>query len=395
MLRVHCKLGYPTLLILLLLTGCHQHGAESLPTELPRAEEIEFRIAAEVFNLERDRERVKSYYLNRPSDPATAFSSHEAVTLDQDLAWSEDPFGSRNWRRSLHQLVILSCLVAAYDASADDWYLLRLQEQVIDWATDNLLPAPPSDLTWHDQATADRAWNIALSFEYLRVHRPDLISEVFFDTAIRLLFSHANLLAEDFFFARHSNHGWDQARILLNLALHLPEFVAAGDWRRVATSRAIDEVEFAFTPEGVHVENSTGYHLRMLDSIVQFQRHLQSAGATSILPEVGDLIDRGARFAAHVLHPSGRIPLIGDSEDRRARFSFCNDRASLECSEYLYAQSRGRAGTAPLEVDGVFPRSGYAILRDRWHDASSYGDTVQLVLKADGAPGWDPDSRES
>ena len=247
-------------------------------------------------------------------------------------------------------------------------------DMVRSWAAANCSATFPSSLSWNDHATAFRVRTLLCLFEYIRTEEPP--SETDLQFLLALIGSHCRVLADPAFFSRHTNHGFDQGIILYWAASAFPELVESTTWLSLAQKRVDEEIAFMFTSEGIHVENSPSYHVWMLMGLEEYLLLSQENAS----PELRSLINNGWRYAAHVLQPNGRLPLVGDTEAK----DFAGSRSTFALpaiQDFFYSGSRGVKGLRPTSVDAVFPASGYAIFRDQWHGPDRFPDTVYLFFK--------------
>jgi hypothetical protein len=308
------------------------------------------------------------------------FANFPSTKLALRPTWSEDPFDDRAWQWNLHSLVVLRFLLAAYSKTAELWYLTRAEQLILDWAEDNFTPDPPSEFSWSDHSTALRLENVLY---FLECARCSSISSTAIGSALGVIWSHAAVLSDPSFYKRRTNHGLDQSYALYLAGAVFPEFVDAANWREIGKRRILDELSFAFTSEGVHVENSPSYHLMMLNRAIHVEatlRHYEGAIQESPLTR---LLDGAFRFAAYLIRPDGALPIIGDSQAERVGddsiYKVASGLRSYE--EFRYAVTQGREGAPPEELMRVFPQSGYAIIRDNSNSAD-FSDSCHVVFKA-------------
>jgi hypothetical protein len=71
-----------------------------------------------------------------------------AVTLPQNLTWTEDPHQDPSWNFQLHNMRYVLALSLQYHRSGELQYLSRAEELVLDWIADNsgYIFAPPTRL---------------------------------------------------------------------------------------------------------------------------------------------------------------------------------------------------------------------------------------------------------
>lgn len=310
------------------------------------------------------------------------------ASVEYQVDWQQDPLKNRTWQWRWGALSLLTYLIA-YHAQAADPAALRMGRDLIrDWSR-NFQHTKPFDaglneFVWHDHGTALRAEHILLFLAYIESHddsRQVSLSEK--GAMLRLLEKHAETLAQEKFYSRHTNHGLEQARVLLLLSkVGDMLWKDAKSWRSVALERLRSEFDFSYTPEGVHVENSPAYHIFVFKVFLSI---FQQYG----LEELGDLADAVVEksrlildYITHVLRPDGLTPIIGDSEKLRPTDSFREALGdTAEYQGFKYVHSRGRQGVCPTSLFRVYPVSGYAIYRDRWAEARDYGNVVHAIFK--------------
>ncbi len=66
-----------------------------------------------------------------------------------------------------------------------------------------------------------------------------------------------------------SNHAFDQAIALFLISDFLKASPFSKAWKEIALARIERELDYSFTSDGVHVENSPSYHHGMISNIYQ------------------------------------------------------------------------------------------------------------------------------
>lgn len=242
---------------------------------------------------------------------------------------------------------------------------------------------------WHDHATALRAENWLLFMEYCQENAPNFWAgkQKLKAQITKALARHGNILAEDAFYSARCNHGIEQARVLLRLAEEpsLTSWPEADQpsWRTIAIARLTDEFNTCFTSEGVHKENSPGYHVFVFKILLNILADPHLKAVHEILNTKFNLMARQAlEYIVQIIQPNKRLPIIGDTEHLPVTDGF---RAALGATEeyahYLYAATAGQKGRMPAIVNKVYPESGWAIFRNSW-SKKTYPDMLHLVCKA-------------
>ncbi len=299
--------------------------------------------------------------------------------------WEQDPLNNRSWQWRLNWLSFLSYLMAYHRASGDEAVLDSAREATQSWLDAYLETdtSYPFEFIWHDHATALRAEQLVLFAYYCREHAPEWVSKhaEFLAYLEHALVVHGQWLAKDSFYSEHTNHGLEQARVLLLLGTVF-EGEQAQEWQQIATGRISSELTFAFTDEGVHVENSPAYHIFVFKVFL---------GIIKDYPEevLGDLAEQFSQFSAkalsfitHILRPDGKLPPIGDTEQLPTSDAYRDMFGHrLEYQHFLYALTQGKQGVKPQVLNRVYSKSGYAIFRDEWPGKEHYQKAFHLITK--------------
>ncbi len=308
--------------------------------------------------------------------------AHPAVKLNRPVTWLEDPLSDRNWRFWFQSGAPISTLLQAYQSSGDARYLSRAAELVDAWICTSLDKREGVDMTWHDHATAMRAMTLLYFWEVWRESdagttdgtRP-LAARV-----LATLIAHARVLANETFYMPQHNHGLDQARALLALALNLRETEEAADWEALSRRRVEEQIRDTISADGVHFEHTPDYQGHVYRMLAELDAFLSRYGQP--WPLLCETMDRMMTFLAHCLKPNGDWPNIGDTTPGGpANVVLSMDDRLEDHPEFQFALTGGRAGSPPVARDLVLPDSGYAIFRESW-DARLVDRAVQIIFCA-------------
>jgi hypothetical protein len=318
------------------------------------------------------------------------FAGNPPLDLPRDLSWDENPSGRRRWAFLLHKMHYVVALTQSYQDSGDPAYLQRAEDLVLDWIGDNydnLDGPPPSDMTWHDHATAlrVRAW---LEF-FEEWTKTPLASGEEIARVLSAIVMHAEKLADEDFYTEKHNHGIDQDYALLAIGACFPEMSASGSWVTLGATRLREQVRQTISPNGIHLEHSPGYQLFMLNLLGRILKFTERHRLDVFPPDkLGSLIARMASALAYMAKPDGHLPTIGDTT---ASAKITPENVIL--SQYAnkdpvlrYVLSRGRDGVSG-RLAAVYKQEGYAYLRDSWPGPDRFGDAVHIVFTAAANPG--------
>lgn len=279
------------------------------------------------------------------------------ITVGSDV-WVCGPQENRNWKWTLHSFSFLDSIISIgrYDV------LLML---VASWEEQFSRSPVDDDFPWHDHATAlrlDRLSRIALQFP-----QSDYTS---------LAVQHADLLMRDDFYSRHTNHGFDQALSLILASIAFPKAEAACFWGQLGLDRLKDEIHFAFTDEGVHVENSPAYHFGMISNMLRARRLLCALGNSGAAFD--EHFDKALKFLIWITRPDRFLAYMGDSAGYRP--SVHPELADMPSAPLVeWVSTGGRAGIEPRDNFVVYEQSGYAAYRSSWR---SWPGHTHIVMKS-------------
>lgn len=312
-----------------------------------------------------------------------------AVPLTRFGDWEADPLDNRSWQWRLNWLSFLPYLLAYHGETGDAAAMQQAFAAARSWLAHFGAPgaAHAFEFAWHDHATALRLEQLALLVHYAEAHAlwPADDEGATARTLCDACMQHAELLFDDRFFSRHTNHGLEQARVLLLVATAL----ADGDddrparWRQRALERIEGELRHAFTDEGVHVENSPAYHNFVFKLFLGIFRDYPAESLGPLGAWLSEVGPRALDFLTRILRPDGLLPIIGDTEALPVTDAFkAVFGAEPAYESFRYAITSGRAGTAPQPASRIWPRSGYAVLRSEWPPAAGYRRALHVVYKA-------------
>jgi len=279
------------------------------------------------------------------------------ILINGDI-WSCGPQDNRAWQWTLHAFVPFDPIISAQDTAL-------LNKLVHSWDERFSHLPEEDDFPWHDHATAlrlDRLSRMALQLKGC--------------CHTELAAHHATLLLKESFYSRHTNHGFDQALSLILAALAFAEHPQAAEWRKVGLARLHDEITFAFTEEGVHVENSPAYHNGMIANMLRAHNLLQASSLDS--GDFDSLFDKALQFLVWMTRPDRFLAYLGDSVSYRPGVPSALAELPI-VDEVRWVASGGTEGTPPVETSKVYTTAGYAIYRSRWQPWEGH---THIIMKS-------------
>jgi hypothetical protein len=236
-------------------------------------------------------------------------SSRPEVCIDKDLTFGFDPYGDRSWRFWYQNL----CWLEEHLESLEDRKHQQDQFAMIfsTWMH-HIVPDNEhnEEFFYHDHSLAYRAIHL---MNCCRFASEDMLPDV--KSHIRDI---GTLLLSPLEDNSLSNHAYDQAVSLFLISHQLDrddEYKHV--WEKVALERLKRELEYSFTLDGVHVENSPSYHHGM---IINIHKSLTKVLKRNPHPEISEhleALEKSIPFLRWIIRPDGKVPPIGDSEEKQ------------------------------------------------------------------------------
>ncbi|MPT17403.1 MAG: hypothetical protein E2579_06545 [Pseudomonas sp.] len=222
----------------------------------------------------------------------------------------------RNWWWQLQAMPFLNWYINSFHLQTEEErfrYFSHCLQAIHCWIK-NAKQNKNSPLAWHDHATAFRVRNLSNWLAFCHFAGLKISEENLAQPLAELIIEHLDWLEIDKNYSKHTNHGFDQAMIVLTVSL-----IYAHDefkrFRLISRERLKGEIYFAFTREGVHKENSPGYQKMMLGRLRQLLV-LSCLGEQDISELGGGYIRKAEEFLRAITLPNGCLPMIGDTRSQ-------------------------------------------------------------------------------
>lgn len=314
------------------------------------------------------------------------FSSHffdvdarydvENMLVDWDIKFSSSP---STYSLGLHTLDMVAILSKAYDQTGNIDYLSRARKLVEDWNT-YVLKGGQNEYIWYDHSVASRAVNLIYFLSFLEDIQGPPYDADFVSKLVVVLEKHAEWLNNDSNYYPNSNHGIMSDRALIAIALFLGN-ERETDWKNHGLQRLKRQFDQQFNNDYVHVENSTGYAIGVIDWFLELNHFLTRFNLSLSKDFSEDISEIICRFSLF-LKPDLNLPLTGDTFGTSPIHNL--PRVSPEAcrSQIDFILSQGSVGRAPQETSWLFPEAGYAISRSAWSSADAYAHDTWLLFKS-------------
>lgn len=208
---------------------------------------------------------------------------------------------------------------------------------------------------WYDMAVGQRVYRLAYIVECLLrdpKQRAPRISKFW-----RSLGLHLEVLEEESFFKKHSNHGLYQALGQLAAANRFTFLEHMSAWKNLAERRLAELIDLHFFRSGVHREHSPGYHSMLLNSLVG-ACHSGLISDKSLVERISGLEEA----LSWMIKPDLKLCTIGDTDPRLMALG--REHAMRHKNSGLRWQiSGGQCGSRPPTGVKCYQDAGYAFAR--------------------------------
>lgn len=285
------------------------------------------------------------------------FSLAKYANIDLQLTSSiqEAIRDNNTLRYSYHGLNHINALLMVYETKFDDTYLFSARELFALWEEANFFSNGPEDdrYTWYDHGTAER---LLVMMRFWAIGVEKRFDVRFMGRLLYMIKHHADLLANESFYARNQNyryhnHGIFQDIALLAVSIGFSFIESASIWQKIALERMGDQFDHLVIYEkdvAILKENSPGYHDGTFRIVMFINELLKCSGNDEASEYYAALAEKMVLFSKLMHYPGGRQPTVGDT------FRIEN---SLHSRERALA-SIGNKGFYPFEEAGYLIAKG-------------------------------------
>ncbi|WP_413616477.1 heparinase II/III family protein [Halomonas cupida] len=259
--------------------------------------------------------KVAANHLKSAMHGIVVLNNFEDASIDfQTFDWKSGP-GNRNWWWQLQQLPFARWYTQSVGtvSKQDDHAAIVdfIYESISQWRKCEAAYKKESPLIWHDHATALRLKHLTdLS---VALHGLEYDHAKLMDLLAKEVERHALWLVPEKNYSRRTNHGFEQADILLRTTLIFHECKELDRPRAVSRERLEDEVAYAFTEQGVHKENSPAYHQFMITKLKTLTDY-EGLNDEYMASLGNQYLDKARGFLEAITLPDGTLPIIGDTQ---------------------------------------------------------------------------------
>jgi len=288
--------------------------------------------------------------------------SYGYFEVPDPIDWSFNPVGDREWPWQFNRHSAWRALGQAWLATGDDKYADKWVELMRDWVATN---PPGTSYSWRTIEAGIRA-NSWLRVFFSLLDAPAFTGR---DQAIMLnsLADHAEFLMPAGHFHSGSNWGLIESQGLLTVALFLPEFKDADDWRETAWARIQGEIEAEVYPDGAQVELTPSYHSGVASMFLNISRLVTEAGLEAPAPYL-ERLEKMYEFLMYLCKPDGTYPMLGDAWPGGSSGHLRTGRDVFAREDMAWLLTDGAEGKPPADISHSFPNANYHVMRSAWLD---------------------------
>jgi hypothetical protein len=287
--------------------------------------------------------------------------------------YDDQPWGTLTSTYNLY----LNCLndvgyaTELYKETKNIEYLNIAKEIIESWFKYKETPESQKDrYLWYDHSIASRT-QILIDFLLQQSNETANIYDSEFISKIEQLLEEQGLWLYDDKNYSQGNHGLMMDRALLELGIYKNNL----DYVEKSTKRINNRIQKDFTNEGVHLENSTNYHILVMNYYTVIKDFLKHYGLEDYLSEETlQTIDKMPEYLVYITMPNKVVPPIGDSE----KLVLGND---YDNENLKYLLTDGQTGTEPKSGLKFYEKAGIAIYRETW-SKENISDSIWWTLKS-------------
>lgn len=302
---------------------------------------------------------------------------YDLETLDWNVQYTESPNTFQLYLQCLNPVLYLT---RAYEINGNQEYLEVAEKLILSWNDylNNPQISQDNPFLWYDHGTALRAEN--LIYYAVVADEAGLLKNETKALIVELLNQHAEFLSDEENYTENHNHGIFQDTALIYIAYFLDNGQKQ-EWLEIAEERLESQKNYAFTSEMVHVENSPGYQIGVMDLFRVISEFIIQFGDEYGQNLYSD-VKQSAEFMAYVMKPNGYAAEIGDTNGSVNTSASKNVGLDVFGNDHLtYAATLGEAGSMPEESSKIYPKSGYYLSHNSW-EKENYVNSTWVMFKS-------------
>jgi len=323
-------------------------------------------------------ESFKEYLENNKIDKINIFINDRNYTITEyPINWDMDPFNDRNWQWYFQYLF----WVKNQYINNNEINLNIAAYFINDWVNSQLYCNRPSSFTFEDHSLAKR-FEVLHEFVSTYIDSNEILDIHVLQNSMNALLTHIYALASDAYYPDRIpyNHGLFMDVYLFK---YIDKYPQLSDMREIeikAEQRMIIQFTESYSKDFVHIENSPSYHYLVTESLKDVFEIYQKKNRQ--IPQVlRDIYIKAIYNTIFFIQPNNTYVQFGDTPNRLPttvykHISNIDPNSVDNYNEITFVYTQGKIGNKPLQRDRVFQNTGYAIFRDKWHNADSYVNMI-------------------
>jgi hypothetical protein len=231
------------------------------------------------------------------------------VQLVPPVDWQMDPYEHISWRFWFHTMQFLDVPLRIYEQEGDLGALAKARDLMLDWVSRNPIGGEQTgDYAWYDMSAGMRA--AFLGYGWRECRRRDLLEPAQESDLTAALHTHAGWLSDEENYTPQTNHGLFEDAGLYLMGAYAAEIPESAGWRELAENRFLETLErHVQFDEGVHKEQSPGYHFYIRDVVKLLNEQAGIGGE-----RLSELVRKLDAAAGWMVLPDGTATPFGDTD---------------------------------------------------------------------------------
>ena len=378
----------------------------NLNLDYPGLEKV--RKALQKDDIERAQNELLLYFQNRTnvkasprSFPANQFEADENArnqfeiksirqTFEEDINWKLIQI-DKEWQFSLNRMKWFQNYVGVYENSYDERYVRAWMKQIESW----IKIGDPGFPRTIDTGNRLENWVISYYMFVNKLKSPSVTAE-FNLRVLQSMYDQVEYLFNPDHWRRYSNWGTFENTGFAKFVIFFPEFKRHQEWLKEIFFRMRFQLENSFYPDGMHIEVSPSYHSHELEVWFDFLDLAEINGYQNPwrpqipMTPLREIILKRAEALMYWYKPNGRMPQVGDTDDRDERQLLLIVGEKWNRPDLLYVATDGVKGEVPAKTTRGFPEGGYYMLRSGWGkgDETSFREQLYLLFDTGRNEPW-------
>jgi CDP-glycerol glycerophosphotransferase (TagB/SpsB family)/glycosyltransferase involved in cell wall biosynthesis len=256
-------------------------------------------------------------------------------------------------------------LTSLYLSTKEGLYLEQAENIIKQWFQyKNSIGAKDDKYLWSDHAISHRT---LILIDFLIQRNQKIFKNTKLIKNIKKLLNKQGIWLYDNRNYSNGNHGLMMDQALLEIGL----FQNNVDYVKKAIVRINNRIMKDFTSQGIHLENSPGYQIFVMNIYKEIEDFLNYYKLRNLLTdETQNMLNKMPEYLAYIVMPNKKLPPIGDSPKTFLTRNYGNKMVK-------YVLNNGSSGEAPPKNFNFFKEAGIATYRNHYDSKDSIWWTIK------------------